>query len=280
MERETVGYTVRMWRVVPCGLLAGCLLPSPIETDTAGLSGGGEWTGAGSLSDRDMVLDWWWDSSWESGACVKMLLYNNGASVSALQANVSLRGEIDAWIGGYGGADVTFEGPGQVSISTDSGLAAGGVLEAVYCAEPLTEPEDLVIFSVAGSPDDTGSDDTPVEDPPISGTVYSADRDWGLSYQGGAEHGSTSAECLLLKFWNFSGRDADGWSATIEFDGPTEVAYKWSLTVFDEDDGGGFAAMTLYPETPITSIEAGGSVEAGLCLEPMAAPVVFSVTAE
>jgi len=265
-----------MLRLIPALFLAGCLLPTNNGADTAALSGGGgEWSGAGSLSDRDITVDWWWESSWGTGACVKMMFYNNGSERSAVQANISLKGEISSWIGGYG-PDVTTPAPDQVSVEMTSGMAAGEAVEAVYCAEPLTEPADLVIFATDGSNNnnDTDTEDTP-PDQPISGTLYTEDHDFGLSYQGGADHGGTSAECLLVRFWNFSGTDIDDWTATIDFDGPTTVAYRWSLTVFEESDGG-FSSLKVIPESPIAPIDSGESVEAGLCLEPMARPVTLT----
>ncbi len=252
-------------------LLGGCVLPIDTDTDTASTTSiEGDWAGSGSVSADGFLLDWWWESPWDEGVCVSMLLHNQGGALDAWLATISLRGEVSSWLGGYGGAAVLSSAPDEIQLSPYSGaLAAGEVVEVSYCAEPHTEPAGLLVFS---SPADDTAPSSDTTTSPIAGSLYSDDGLWGLSYQGGADHGSTESECLLLTFWNFSGQDVSDWSATVGFSGIPSVDFSWSLTVFEQG-----SELSLHPDSTIAAIPAGGIAEAGVCMEPMVAPLSLHV---
>lgn len=256
-------------------LLQGCILP--VGEEPAGSSITGDWSGAGQLSDADFTLEWWWGETWETGACVELVLTNQGADRDDWLATVGLSDDIETWIDGYGGLSVSSPSPDEVSLVPAGGIAAGESVQASFCAEPLTEPDSLLVFATeAEGSDDTGED--PSEEAPIAGAFYSPDGAWGLSYQGGAEHGSTDAECLLLKLWNFSDTDASDWRAAVTFSGPPVVSYSWSLAVFaDPQDPN---TVHLYGIHGLQDIAAGATAEAGLCLDPMVEPLSMTVTVE
>ena len=256
-------------------LLHGCVLP--VGEDTAARSSTDELYGAGQLSDADFTLDWWLGEAWAEGACVELVLTNQGADRSDWLATVGLSEGVENWIDGYGGLTVTNPSPDEISLMPSGGIAAGASVQASFCAEPLTEPSSLLVFAAdAEGSEDTG--DEPAEEAPITGAFYTPDEAWGLSYQGGAEHGSTDAECLLLKLWNFSGEDASGWHAAVTFSAPPVVSYSWSVQVFaDQQDPD---TVHLYGIHGLEDIAAGATAEAGLCLAPMVEPLSMTVTVE
>ena len=109
-------------------------------------------------------------TAWETGACVDMILINNGPALSGWQLDVYLDQALVKKTSSDG-ALFFAAGPHLLAFPKSGGsLAAGGVLGLQYCGEPATMPS---AFRIKGTTTSSGWDDG-------SGSTWSDDG-WGTT---------------------------------------------------------------------------------------------------
>lgn len=266
----------------------GCYL-NPRTADTGGATDDGGGSGGistpsgpldalrGSLEDGDLAVYWRHYDAWDQGACVELLLRNQGTSSVRVSEISLLASDSFTYWADAGGATFWPDGA-EITIWPDStSLSGGGIRRMYYCAEPAAELVGLDVTAVS-SGSSAGDDDAtdPVE-PDVNAGSFSQGElvvTWRELWED-PDHGGT---CLEFAAFNEGSTPMDLGVLRFEMSTAYEITHYYGLTPTPLSD----SLAILFPDylgaLPPIGEDLSDQFRGTVCLDPLALPESMEAT--
>lgn len=264
----------------------GCY-STPSTRDTGAVEGTGSGVGStpkgplddlrGQLTDGDFAVYWRHYDSWETGACVELLLRNQGTSSARIsELRLEAFDPLTYWADS-GGAVFWPNGSLITAWPESTSLSGGGIRRMYYCAEPAAELLGLEVDAVRTSSDgsDDGSDGDDTEVPEVNAGSFSQDGlivNWREMWDD-PEHGGT---CVEFSAFNETSLPIDLGALRFEMSGTFEITHSYGLTPTPVSDG----LAILFPDylgaLPPIGEPLSDQFRGTVCFDPLVTPTAMT----
>ena len=273
--------------VLAAVLGVGCY-STPSTRDSGGADGssaGGSGTPKGPLDDmRGQITDgdfsvyWRHYDSWDGGACVELLLRNQGtASARVSELRIEALDSLTYWADS-GGA-VFWPDGNQITIWPEStSLSGGGIRRMYYCAEPATELLSLEVDASRGTSsggDDAGTDGGDTAAPEVNAGTFTQEGlvlNWREMWED-PEHGGT---CFEFAAFNETSLPIDLGAIRFEMSGEFEITHSYGLTPTPVTGGLAILFPDYLGSLPPLGEPLSDQFRGTVCFDPVVVPMTMT----
>lgn len=260
---------------------------TPAERDTGGAEGSAGGVGntpkgpidemRGQLTDGDFSVYWRHYDAWGSGACVELLLRNQGtASARVSELRLEAFDPLTYWADS-GGAVFWPNGSLITAWPESTSISGGGIRRMYYCAEPAAELVGLQVDASRATSDGSGGDDggSDGEEPEVNAGSFTQDGlilNWREMWDD-PEHGGT---CVEFAAFNETSLPIDLGAVRFEMSGSFEITHSYGLT--PTPITGGLAI--LFPDylgaLPPLGEPLSDQFRGTVCFDPLVVPMTMA----
>ena len=263
--------------------LPACYL-TPQAADTAAIesqtdAGGGTPTGPldglrGSIEDGNFAVYWRHYDSWQTGACVEVLLRNQSASSAQItELRLTASAAFTYWADA-GGATFWPDGA-EITIWPDAlNLQGGGIQRMYYCAEPAAALVGLEV-QATGPGSDTPAADTGA--PAVNAGSFVQGPlvvTWRELWED-TEHGGT---CVEFAAFNEGSAPLDLGVLRFEMSATFSITHYYGLSPTPLTDGMALTFPSYLGALPPIGEALADQFRGTVCLDPLAVPVSMTAT--
>lgn len=230
--------------------------------------------GRGIIEDNGFKIYWEHYEVWEQGACTAIRLKNEGREVRGWEMVVDLSEDVTRWLDAGGAFMWLVDDQIFVEQEDYSDFDPWERADMFYCAEPAVLIDDVsVTFRESGDDDERSGDDS------------SDDDDDDVAFEGSELFTTEEGYPVLWTYETYSVADYACMNMALEnrSDTPLEfvsfTAQMSNTTEFVEPEGGAplvdRSSVLTFVMDPGAIAEPSGSVEARVCMTPLARPLAL-----